>query len=258
MQHPGDVVAVIAAKDETACIAGTVNGAARLLGVDLVVVVDDGSSDGTGAAAASAGAHIVRHDRNRGKAAAMESGADVVHLLDESEQRDLPRHVLFLDADLGDSAAAAAPLIEPVRAGTADMTIGLLPADRARGGGHGFVVRLSREGIRRATGWTATQPLSGQRCVTRQALRAARPLARGFGVETALTIDLLQHGMRIREVETALAHRATGSGWRGQLHRGRQFLDVARALLRKEFAPAVHRIRPPHSHAPAPGGRDIR
>jgi hypothetical protein len=142
----------------------------------------------------------------------------------------LPRHLLFLDADLEATAAAAAPLVEPVLSGEADMTIAVLPPQYRPGGGHGFVVRLSREGIRRATGWTATQPLSGQRCITRAAFDAALPLATGFGVETGLTIDLLRKGFRVREVEADLHHRVTGTDWRAQLHRFRQFRDVARAL----------------------------
>ena len=59
---------------------------------------------------------------------------------------------------------------------------------------------------------------------------AARPLARGFGVETAMTIDLKRKGLRITEVEVPLAHRATGTDLRAQLHRARQFADVAWAL----------------------------
>src|SRR6202041_2253392 len=48
------------------------------------------------------------------------------------------------------------------------------------------------------------------RCLTRAAFEAARPLAPGWGVETALTIDLLRQGLRVTEVEVELAHRATG------------------------------------------------
>jgi hypothetical protein len=92
------------------------------------------------------------------------------------------------------------------------------------------VVRLSGAGIRRATGWTPAQPLNGQRCLSRAAFEAARPLAGGFGVETAMTIDLKRKGMRILEVEVEMAHRATGTDLRAQLHRARQFADVARAL----------------------------
>ena len=66
---PGDLAVVIPAKNEADRISATVRGAASLPGVDLVVVVDDGSTDGTAAAARAAGARVVRHARNRGKAA---------------------------------------------------------------------------------------------------------------------------------------------------------------------------------------------
>ena len=83
--------------------------------------------------------------------------------------------------------------------------------------------------------WRPDQPLNGQRCLTRAAFEAARPLAAGFGVETALTIDLLRQGMRVTQVEVPLAHRATGTDWRSQLHRARQFADVARALAARQL-----------------------
>jgi len=228
---------VIPAKDEADRIAATVKAALELPGAGLVVVVDDGSADGTARVAEQAGAKVVRHGRNRGKGAAMESGAEAVRLLDDDRRE--PRHLLFLDADLAETAREAAPLVEPVRRGEADMTIAVF-STTVKLGGHGFVVRLSRDGIRRATGWEATQPLNGQRCLTRAAFEAARPLAAGFGVETALTIDLLRQGFRVTEVEVPLAHRATGTDWRSQLHRARQFRDVARALAVRE--PAVARL----------------
>ncbi|MGS2644265.1 MULTISPECIES: glycosyltransferase [unclassified Streptosporangium] len=218
--------AIIPAKDEGDRIGATVAAVLALPGVDLVVVVDDGSVDQTGRVAKAAGARVVRHSHNRGKAAAMESGAHAVRLLDGEE----PRHLLFLDADLGETARTAVPLIEPVAAGEADMTIAVF-VTRVKLGGHGFVVRLAREGVERATGWTPAQPLNGQRCLTRAAFEAARPLARGFGVETGLTIDLLRKGFRVREVPVEMAHRATGTDWKAQIHRARQFRDVARALL---------------------------
>jgi glycosyltransferase involved in cell wall biosynthesis len=225
----GDVALVIPAKDEAQRIRATVRAAAGLPGVDLVVVVDDGSVDGTAAVARDAGAVVTRHSRNRGKAAAMETGAEAVRLLDQQDDRTDPRHLLFLDADLADSAAFAAPLTRPVLSGQADMTIAAF-SSTVKLGGHGIVVGLSSAGIRRAIGWSPAQPLNGQRCLTRAAFEAARPLAAGFGVETALTIDLARQGMRITEVEVPLAHRATGTDLRSQLHRARQLADVARAL----------------------------
>ena len=225
----GDVAVVIPARNESDRIAATVRAAAGLPGVDILIVVDDGSADDTAAAAQDAGASVVRHARNRGKAAAMETGAEAVRLLEDNERRDRPRHLLFLDADLAETAAEAAPLTEPVREGRADMTIAVF-STRVKQGGHGFVVGLSGAGIMRATGWRPAQPLNGQRCLTRAAFEAARPLAPGFGAETGLTIDLLRQGMRITEVEVPLAHRATGGDWRSQVHRARQLVDVGRAL----------------------------
>ena len=235
MVPSGDVAVVIPARNESDRIRATVTGAAGLPGVDLVLVVDDGSRDGTADVAQDAGASVVRHSRSRGKAAAMESGAEAVRLLEARDLRPRPRHLLFLDGDLGQTAASAGPLTEPVLAGEADMTIAVF-ANRVRQGGHGFVVALSGAGIERATGWRPAQPLNGQRCLTRAAFEAARPLAPGFGVETALTIDLLRRGMRVREVEVPLAHRATGTDWRAQVHRARQFADVARALAVRQVA----------------------
>ncbi len=246
MPPSGDVAVVIPARNEAERIRATVAGAAGLPGVDLVIVVDDGSADDTAVLAGQAGATVLRHNRSRGKAAAMETGADAAAML---EATDTPprarhaRHLLFLDADLGETAAAAGPLTEPVRAGEADMTIAVF-TERVRQGGHGLVVGLSGAGIERATGWRPAQPLNGQRCLTRAAFEVARPLAAGFGVETALTIDLLRAGMRVAEVEVPLAHRATGNEWAAQVHRARQLADVARALAAREPVTRALAIRP--------------
>ena len=224
-----DLAVVIPARNEADRIAATVGAAAKLAGADIVVVVDDGSTDDTAALAASAGAQVIRHARNRGKAAALETGAEAVRLIEAGLAASGPRHLLFLDADLGDSAVDAGPLVDPVRAGTADMTIAVFTT-RVRNGGFGIVTRTAGAGIERATGWRPAQPLNGQRCLTRAAFTAALPLASGWGVETGMTIDLLRQGMRITEVEVPLSHRATGTDWRSQLHRLHQLANVTRAL----------------------------
>ncbi len=232
-----DLAVIVPAFDEEARIASTVEAAAKVAGVDLVVVVDDGSSDATARVARDAGAVVVRHARNRGKAAAMESGAAAVAAIEAREGRADPRLLLFLDGDLEGTAGNAAPLAEPVRSGTAGMTIATLPPQP--GGGHGFVVRLARDGIRGAVGFEARQPLSGQRCLSRAAFEAALPLARGFGVETGLTIDVLRAGYRISEVEVEFRHRVTGTDLAGQLHRARQYRDVALALAARRVPAAL-------------------
>lgn len=223
------VAVVIPAYNEADRVGQTVAAALTLPGVDTVVVASDGSTDATVRVARQAGAVVWRAARNQGKAAAMLAGAEAVRVIDRRDPADGPRHLLFLDADLAGTAAGAGPLIEPVADGSADMTIAVF-ANRVKQGGHGFVVGLAGAGIARATGWRPAQPLNGQRCLTRSAFEAARPLAAGFGVETAMSIDLKRLGMRIAEIEVDMAHRATGRDLSAQLHRARQFADVARAL----------------------------
>jgi glucosyl-3-phosphoglycerate synthase len=238
--RPGGLAVVIPAKDEAARIAITVGAALAIKDVGLVVVVDDGSTDATATEARSAGAQVVVHERNRGKAAAMQTGAARVAELDAAAPR--PRALLFIDADLGRSATAAGVLAEPVLAGEADMTIALIPPQATAGGGSGRVVRLARRGIKRATGWTATQPISGNRCLSRAAFDRAVPLASGWGVETGLTIDLITAGFRVIEVPCELHHRVTGSDLGGQLHRAAQYRDVWRALIARRLpARIAHR-----------------
>jgi glycosyltransferase involved in cell wall biosynthesis len=187
-------------------------------------VVDDGSADDTADVATDAGATVIRHERNRGKAAAMETGARYI--------TDPEMLLLFLDGDLQETAAEGAKLIEPIVRDEADMTIAMFPRPTGtKAGGMGLVVRLARWGIRTTTGQTMEAPLSGQRCARRAVFESALPLATGFGVETALTIDILRAGYRIVEVPTQMVHRVTGNDLRGQLHRARQWRDVARALL---------------------------
>lgn len=232
MTDTADTAVVISAYRESERIGATVDGARSLPGVDLVVVVDDGSDDEgrTARIAKEHGAIVVRHPRNRGKGAAMETGAATVAAIESREGAGHPRMLLFLDADLEESAAAAGPLLEPLRNAEAGMTIAILPPQRTTGGGHGFVVKLAKDGIRRAVGFEATQPLSGQRGLTREAFEAALPLAHGFGVEVGLTIDVLRAGIKVLEVEAEFHHRVTGTDFAAQVHRGRQYRDVARAL----------------------------
>ena len=231
--------AVIPAKDEAPRIAATVAAVRALEDVDLVVVVDDGSSDRTAEVAEAAGAAVIRHARNRGKAAALTTGAGYVARHEYAEGRTgvdaARRPLLFVDADLEGSAANLGVLLAPVVAGEADMTIATLPPQRSPGGGRGLVVRLARRGIEELTGFEPVQPLSGMRCLSRRAFDAATPLARGWGVEVGLTVDVLLAGLTVLEVPCDLHHRVTGADWRGQLHRARQYRDVALALAHRRL-----------------------
>ncbi|PRY55624.1 glycosyl transferase family 2 [Knoellia remsis] len=260
------VAAIIPCKDEGERIVATVEAVLGLEHVDRVVVVDDGSTDDTAAAAHAAGADVIVHAQNFGKAAALTTGVRHLRELESGEggvgaageaggavgaggtgaggAAAGPRHLLFVDGDLEGSASNLGVLIPPVLEGRADMTIAILPPQRTPGGGRGFVVRLARDGIEDLTGWTATQPLSGMRCLTAEAFEAASPLAPGWGVEVGLTTDVLAAGMRVVEVPCDLQHRVSGSDWRGQLHRAEQYRDVWRALTWRRTRKALTELAP--------------
>ncbi|WP_172120638.1 glycosyltransferase family 2 protein [Actinomyces faecalis] len=227
------VAVVIPAKDEAERIAATVRACRAIPRVDLVVVVDDGSTDSTQDHARAAGAVTVRHSVTRGKASALETGASIVGMRDYVDGPS--RLLLFIDADLGDSAACCADLVAPVIDGVADMSIAV-PPRQAGAGGRGRVVRAARTAIAAATGWAPVAPLSGQRCLSRRAYEAAAPLAEGWGVEVGLSIDVLVAGLTVIEVPCDITHRVTGNDRAGTLHRAAQYKDVLRTI-------AVRKVR---------------
>jgi Glycosyl transferase family 2 len=218
-------IAVVPARDEAGSVGATVRALEPM--VDEVVVVDDASIDGTAAAALVAGASVLQASRRRGKGRAVE----------EALRRLEPAEVwLFADADLGSTAARLGPLLAAVREGRADVAIAVFPA--LAGGGFGIVKGMAARSIGRLTGFEPREPLSGQRALSAKALATVRPLAPGFGLETAMTIDAVRAGLRVVEIPIeGLSHRPTGRGARGFAHRARQGMDIlgvvaARALRR--------------------------
>jgi hypothetical protein len=217
------VIALIPAHNEAQRIVATVEAVRAVPSIDRILVIDDCSEDGTAELAHAAGAEVIRLESNIGKGGALQAGLDSVR-----EQADV---LVLLDGDLGSTAREAGVLVDPVLAGEADMTIATLPKPPGSGG-FGLVKGLARWGIRRLSGFEATAPLSGQRALSRAAWTAATPFATGYGVEVGLTVRAARAGMRLIEVPTAMGHAATGRDLAGFLHRGRQFVQVARALLR--------------------------
>lgn len=223
------VCALVPAYNEAERIAVTIASLRARPEIDEIVVMDDGSSDGTADIARAAGAALVLTGQNAGKGAALSAAYQAA--------RTHAEIFLLLDADLGASAGEAVKLLPLIFGGDADMTVGLLPPDpefaaSGASGGHGFVVGLARHGIERRTHKTFQQPLSGQRAVRRAVLdRLGGRFAPGFGVEVDLTIRALQNGFRVVEVETEFRHKVTGGDWPSLRHRARQFRDVARIVF---------------------------
>ncbi len=214
------VVALVAARDEADLIADTVSALRSLADVTDVVVVDDGSRDDTASRALAAGAAVLRLERPRGKGRALEGAL----------RRLAPADAwLLADGDLGASAAALGAVLDPVLACEADLAIAVFPP--GQGGGLGIVKRAAARAIAVLGHHEVLEPLSGQRALSAEALDAVRPLANGFGVETAMTIDAGRADLRVLEVPAPLSHREGRRDVRGFAHRGRQGWDILRAVV---------------------------
>ncbi len=199
---PQRVAAIIPCHDARNYIAATVRACRAIPAVDLIVVVDDGSTDGTAQVARSAGAVAVRHSVARGRASALETGVKVVAMRDRA---DWPaRNILFLTDDLGDSAIEANALVEAVNSGLADCAVGVPPS--TEGTRPSATSIMAWKGIRQTTGWDSTGPLSLHRCLTREAVSAAMPFANGWGADVGMTVDLLNQGFSIVEIPCNFHH----------------------------------------------------
>ena len=216
------LAAIVAAHNEADRIGETVKALREALPSAVVWVADDASSDGTAEVAMSAGARVVSRGRSHGKGGNVTAAAEAV--LSEGEP---PALVLLCDGDLGDSAARLGPLVEAVEAGECDLAVAAFGT--RVGGGFGLALGFARWAIRRRCGFEASAPISGQRAMRLETLRATLPFARGYGMELGMTVDAVRAGYRVGEYELDLSHRATGRSLAGFLHRGRQLADFVRA-----------------------------
>jgi glycosyltransferase involved in cell wall biosynthesis len=217
---------VVAARNEADRVGETVAALREAFPEAALWVADDASTDGTAEAAMGAGAQVVSRRRPHGKGANVTAAAEAA-----LSSAPLPGLFLLCDGDLGPSAAGLGPLVEAVRAGECDLAVAAF--SRRAGGGFGFALGFARWAVYRLCGAETAAPISGQRALRADALRATLPLARGYGMEVGMTVDAVRAGYRLREYELNLAHRATGRTLAGFAHRARQLADFARVYLQR-------------------------
>ena len=205
-----DRTILVAARDEGDRIADTVERLRAAFPGLEVIVADDGSDDRTAEAAEAAGAIVLPLAR-RGKGQALSA----------AERAAPPGPLLLCDADVSGDLG---PLLEP------DVDLAVARFARRQGGGFGIAKRVARTLIRLRSGFDATEPLSGQRALSARARAVCFPLAPGFGCEARMTVDAVENGLEVREVELDLEHRATGRDPAGFRHRARQLRDAVLAL----------------------------
>lgn len=211
---------IIPAFNEEKRIEETLKAVTKLPYLEEIIVIDDGSCDETFSVAKKEGAKTIRLPRNKGKGFALNKGV-------EEAKGD---GFLFLDADLGGTAKEAYKLLLPLLNQEADMTIAVFPQVK-RKSGFGLVKGTARWGVRCLSGLDLKEPLSGQRALSREVLKAIIPFRSGYGVEVGATIKAAKAGFRILEVPTLMDHNVTGRDLKGFWHRGKQWYHVTRALF---------------------------
>jgi glycosyltransferase involved in cell wall biosynthesis len=192
------VCAIIPAFNEADTVEAVVAGVRPH--VAEVIVVDDGSSDGTGELATQAGAVCLRLDRNRGKGVALR------HALDSIACRDYT-HVLFLDADGQHRPEDIPRLVEQGRATGADLVIGARTFDRESMPASRHFSNTVGSGLAsRLVGQPIKDSQSGFRLVRLERLRGLHLRARRYEFEMEVLIKVCANGGRVTHASVALIY----------------------------------------------------
>ncbi|MCX7597377.1 MAG: glycosyltransferase family 2 protein [Armatimonadetes bacterium] len=170
-----------------------------------VIVVDDASSDGTAAAVERMAAQdprvrLIRHERNRGKGAAVRTGL-------AQASGDV---VIIQDADLEYNPADYAVLLFPIERGEADFVLGsryLAGADTRRLFGLGN--RLITWWFNLLYGTRLSDVLTCYKAFRRELVNAGELCCEGFDIDVELPAKLLRHGARV--AETPISYDARGA-----------------------------------------------
>ena len=229
---------VVAAHNEADRIGQTLDALGDAFPGAELVVADDASTDRTAEVALQHGAQVISRRRSHGKGGNVSAAVQAV--LHRAAEDPAPTFLLC-DADLGASAKELTRLVGAVEAGECDVAVAAFSL--RVGGGFGIALGFARWAIRRRCGIEPIAPISGQRAMRAEVLRAVHPFAAGYGMEIGITVDAVRAGYRLHEYELDLAHRATGRTLGGFLHRGAQLRDFARVYLSRR--PGRVRLRAP-------------
>ena len=200
-------IAIVPALNEEATVAGVIDGLRAFDPAIDVVVVDDGSTDGTAAAATASGAHVLRLPFNLGIGGAVQTGFRYAF----EHGYDI---AVRLDGDGQHDAAQLAAVLAPVLAGDADIAVG----SRFLEAGDGYrSSRPRRVGIRilaavvsRLARQRVTDPTSGFQALNRSGIALfARDYPHDYP-EVEATVMVFRHRLRLVEVPVAMREREAG------------------------------------------------
>ena len=222
-----NAVALIPAFNEARSIADVVAGVRDA--VSHVIVVDDGSTDGTAERARAAGADVLEHAVNRGKGEAVRTGLARIASGGFT-------HVLLLDGDMQHLPEEAPRLLEAAERTGADLVLGErrfsreeMPASR---------YHANRIGSR-VLGWFIGAPVEDTQCGFRvfkvDALRPITLTARGYEIETEMLVKVRRRGARLASVPVTAVYA-------GQRSKLRPVRDTTRTCFLAVYYQFLERI----------------
>lgn len=206
------VTALIPAFNEKKTITSIIKTIQNHSEVDGVLVVDDGSSDGTAFVSKKTGVRVISLEKNQGKGAALQRGIEEIN-------SDI---ILMLDADLiGLKEKHINTLLDPIFKGECDMTVGVFSDGR---------------GLTDLAQFFAPN-LSGQRAVKTNVIKNIGNLKdSGYGVEIAINKYVKKFG-RLKYVNLSdLSHimKEEKRGFvRGVADRAKMYWDILKVTLTK-------------------------
>jgi glycosyltransferase involved in cell wall biosynthesis len=196
------VLAGIAAYNEARYIGSILLQARQY--VDEVIVVDDGSKDNTAKIAELAGATVIRHDKNRGKGAAIQS------ILAEAKRRN-PDILILLDADSQHDPNEIPSLIKAILEGS-DLVIGSREAQKGKTPTYR---RIGQKVLLRSTRLLTKNRLSdsesGFRALSPKAIDELELKEHGFAIESEMISDAADKNLKLAEVPISNIYTRDGS-----------------------------------------------
>jgi glycosyltransferase involved in cell wall biosynthesis len=216
MPGPADlpIAVVVPAYQAQATIASVVARTFRAVPAAYVIVVDDGSSDGTGDVGRRTGALVLSNPTNRGKGAALRAGA-------ARALEDGASVVVTLDADGQHPPEDIPRLMVPITQGKADLVLGARPRSGSMPWSRRLTNWLSARLATRIGGQGVSDAQTGYRAFTRAVAERVRPTEARYDYETAFLLGALEAGFRVASVPIptiyadARSHfRPWGDTWR--------------------------------------------
>ncbi|MEO8483490.1 MAG: glycosyltransferase family 2 protein [Acidobacteriota bacterium] len=198
------VAALIPAYDEAPRIGAVIAGLLPI--VARVLVVDDGSQDGTADVALAAGAEVITQARNSGKGLAIRAGVDRLLTTDAT-------HILLLDGDGQHDPQDAPALLAVANREANGLVIGERSFDREQMPRSRYYTNIISSWVisRVFIGQSVRDAQSGYRVISTDWLRRLRLTGRGYEIETEMLIKVARRGGRIVSVPVAMRYHGAPS-----------------------------------------------